>query len=100
MEPLTTVPFEESRSVISYLKDGEVEETMERCLVEMPASLMASVLPRTILPIRITDPCWNSRVSPSRGPFSMISFKVVDSSSIGKEGRFEFLFFIFEMEEV
>lgn len=51
-----TVPFEECRSrSVHWLDSIEIE----RCLVEMPGSLMGRVLPRMTRPILIVDPGGN-----------------------------------------
>lgn len=73
---LRKVPLEESRSWIVHLPDPN---SMTRCFDEIQSSLMATLLPRTTRPIRILDPGLNSRVSPERGPLTMISFKYCGS---------------------
>ena len=73
---LSWVPLEESRSRRIHLPDPDGEEdSMQKCLVETPASLIATVLPRTTRPIRMVDPGRNSRVSPGRGPWTITSFR-------------------------
>lgn len=76
---LRKVPLEESRSWMVHLLDPD---SIMRCLDEMPSSLMVTSLPRTIRPIRILDPCLNSRVSPERGPWITISFKPGGSMNV------------------
>jgi len=80
-EPSKTVPFEESRSRRIHLVDSL---RMERCLVEMPASLMGRVLPFTSRPIRTADPGLKSRVWPWRGPCRISSRRIGAPSSILK----------------
>lgn len=84
--PFKKVPFEESRSERTHLPESG-SKWMERCLEEMPESLMVSELPRTTRPRQMTDPGRNSMVSPSRGPFSIISFKIEPSSIFRTEDR-------------
>ncbi|WVZ24118.1 hypothetical protein V8G54_002662 [Vigna mungo] len=76
-----TVPFEESRSLSIHLPDSL---RMERCLEEIPGSLMGRVLPFTTRPIRTADPGLKSRVSPWRGPCRISSRRIEASSSISK----------------
>lgn len=47
--PFKKVPFEESRSERTHLAESG-SKWMERCLEEMPESLMVSELPRTTRP--------------------------------------------------
>lgn len=84
--PFKKVPFEESRSERTHLAESG-SKWMERCLEEMPESLMVSELPRTTRPRQMTDPGRNSMVSPSLGPFSIISFKVEPCSIFRTEDR-------------
>uniref|UniRef100_A0A0A0L790 Uncharacterized protein n=1 Tax=Cucumis sativus TaxID=3659 RepID=A0A0A0L790_CUCSA len=79
---LTNVPFEESRSRSIQLPDTD-SDSIERCLVEIPASLMATELPRTMRPIRIVAPGGKSSVSPSRGPLTMM--RVIEEDSIERK---------------
>lgn len=79
-EASKTVPFEESRSRRIHLADSL---RMERCLEEMPGSLMGRVLPFTTRPIRTADPGLKSRVLPWRGP-CRISSRRIRASSISK----------------
>ncbi|PON53264.1 hypothetical protein PanWU01x14_203770 [Parasponia andersonii] len=67
-------PLEESRSRSIHFPDSD---QMEMCLEEMPASLMVKLLPRTTRPIRMVDPGGYSRLSPSRGPLFMTSFRAM-----------------------
>jgi len=64
---LRVVPLEELRSWRLHFPDSD---TITRCLEEMPASLIVTLLPRTTRPIRTVDPGLNSRISPSLGPSS------------------------------
>lgn len=73
-----TVPFEESRSRRIHSPDSW---RMERCLEEMPGSLMGRVLPFTTRPIRTADPGLKSRVLPSPGPCRIFSRRIGASSS-------------------
>lgn len=80
--PLRTVPFEESRSRSTHFPDSD---PMERCLVEIPASLIGRLFPRTIRPTLMVDPTRYSMLSPSRGPWTITSFR--GKQSILKHGE-------------
>lgn len=87
------VPFEDSRSRSTHLPDSY---SIERCLEEMPESLIGRLFPRTTRPIRTLDRGPKSRVSPSRGPWTIISLRAKGSIFSEKEGgkvfEFEMLF--------
>lgn len=70
---LRKVPLEVSRSEIDH---WEPSDWMRRWFWEIAGSLMVKVLPLMTRPIRTLDPWGQSRVSPFRGPFSKMSFRL------------------------
>lgn len=81
------MPLEDPRSWIIQFSESE---TIRRCLVEIPASLMAISFPRTNRPIRIVDPGLYSKDSPSLGPLTTASFSsggviVSESESVSEK---------------
>lgn len=84
---LRTVPLEVSRS---EMDQWEPSDWMRRWFWEIAGSLMVKVLPRMTRPILTVEPWEQSRVSPLRGPFSMMSFRLGffgPSSSIEERER-------------